>query len=163
MCPSSAQTCSLQDIYGNTTTCCGFHPRLGLTSEEKRLMTVVLSWRVMTGALWRSMLKDATPQVPKQASSVIIKELYLFCIFYIYRWSCFCFFQCVWSWTYRVWRWTPSSSHSMSMTWRVVLVWVSVLMWSSRPRWRTWCQETKERPLLLVMMRQLSAPTHSGL
>lgn len=65
MCLSLALTCSWQDTYGNTTTCCGFRPQPGPISEEKRLMTVAWSWKVMTGSLWRSIHKDAIPQVHK--------------------------------------------------------------------------------------------------
>lgn len=92
MCPSLAQTCSWHDIYGNTTTCCGFHPQPGPTSEEKRRMTVALSWKVMRRALWRSMLKDAIPQVPKhQKINLRLRErttqLYtLYIYFCIYLW-----------------------------------------------------------------------------
>lgn len=63
MCPSLARTCSWRDIYGNTTTCCGFHPPPGLTLEEKRPTTVDWSWKVTTGALWRSTLLDVFPRV----------------------------------------------------------------------------------------------------
>lgn len=159
MCPSLAQTCSWPDIYGNTTTYCGFHPQPGPTLEGKRQMTVASSWKVMTRAPWRSTLKDAIPQVAKHQKrnlppSERMKEL---C-----GWRFLCFFQCVWSWTCRAWRWTPSSSHSMSMTWRAGPVWVSVLTWSSRPRWRIWWRGTREPVLLPAMMRLLSAPTPSG-
>lgn len=73
------------------------------------------------------------------------------------------FFQCVLSWTCKAWQWTLSSSHSTSMTWRVEPVWGSVSMWSSRPHWRTWWQETKEPALSRAMTRRLSAPTPSGI
>lgn len=63
MCPSLAPTCSWRDTCGNTTTCCGFHPRLDRTSGGRRLTTAAWLWKVMTGALWKSTLKDATPQV----------------------------------------------------------------------------------------------------
>lgn len=66
MCPSLAQTCFWQDIYGSTTTCYGFHPHPGLTWEEKRLMTAVWWWKMMTEALWRSMLRDVIQQVQKK-------------------------------------------------------------------------------------------------